>query len=205
MTDGLATKARRIAEIIDRNLYRQDEKVEDAKALAIELADELARIRAETAKNSGEVVAYLSEQMIDLLKAGSGGAYNGQVSNVSFSRFTVPVYTQPTLDRTIRDVLAPFAKEAEKWPSDVEDSMKIACCSEITVGNLRATVPLYATPSNSPLELTEKQIDAAQFCLSEFFPKTDGVTLRIAAKETVEAALDTATPANSRAEQEKIK
>jgi len=44
-------------------------------------------------------------------------------------------------DKLIRRIIAscegPFKEAADKWPSDVEDAMKIACCSDITVGDLR--------------------------------------------------------------------
>jgi hypothetical protein len=50
-----------------------------------------------TSAVEGEVqpVAYLSEGNMELLKIGGGGAYNVQISNVNFSRFTVPLYAAP--------------------------------------------------------------------------------------------------------------
>jgi hypothetical protein len=64
-----------------------------------------AALAQPTSAVEGEVVpvAYLSEGNMNLLKVGSGGAYNVQISNVKFSRFTVPLYADP--------VAAPVSRE----------------------------------------------------------------------------------------------
>lgn len=37
----------------------------------------------------------------------------------------------------LENALEPFKTESQKWPDDVQDSLQIACCSDITVGDLR--------------------------------------------------------------------
>lgn len=70
-----------------------------------------------------------------------GEAYSMQPQDggpwIKYEDHTASVASLQAQVKQLREALEPFKTEADKWPDDVEDGLKIACCSDITVGNLR--------------------------------------------------------------------